>query len=553
MTLRTMFLLLLASLPLPPVWADQPEPKHHGGQLSSTGRTVVEFADNVLARGRDRWSGRNTPLFADGVHVDTWNPVEWHHREGRSIVCNFANQQNFLRTLVGLSNLTGDERYRQAARDATAYMLAHFQAPCGLLVWGEHAFVDLRTLATPNIEDYQPAIVMELSSVLPFYELMWEADPEATARFLRSYWNALLVDGQKLRVTRHTQFGRPMGRVWENPIDPDVPGFRGGWFAIWHLPDSVYAGAFAAQYGGDERALLWAQHLNGRMIGGRHPESGLDKLYVGRADQRDYAGPLRQTRDDDLCYANFAQEIYVNWRLAELAIAELLGDRGQEFRDGAVSGLKSYARHGYDAESNTFRFLKADGTPARERTTVPFTTSGPEGERESYRPDFPFLLSYARAWRMSKDPLLWQTARGIARGNGLGDIGSAAGQAAAVDVQTECHDPFALLAVLEIYRGSGNRQHLDLAHRIAENVVARLYVNGLFLDLVGQRHTRFSALAPLALLQLEAASRGVFDAVPSFIGGHRRGLWGWHGGQAGQARSGERTSDIRLYYSADSQ
>jgi hypothetical protein len=43
-------------------------------------------------------------------------------------------------TLVGLSNLTGDERYRQAARDATAYMLAHFQAPCGLLVWGEHAF-----------------------------------------------------------------------------------------------------------------------------------------------------------------------------------------------------------------------------------------------------------------------------------------------------------------------------------------------------------------------------------------------------------------------------
>ncbi len=41
-----------------------------------------------------------------------------------------------------------------------------------------------------------------------------------------------------------------MGRVWENPIDPDVPGFSGGWFAIWHLPDSVYAGAFAAKYGG---------------------------------------------------------------------------------------------------------------------------------------------------------------------------------------------------------------------------------------------------------------------------------------------------------------
>jgi hypothetical protein len=303
--------------------------------------------------------------------------------------------------------------------------------------------------------------------------------------------------------------------VEKHPIDRDVAGFSGGWFAIWHLPDSVYAGVFAAQYGDDERALLWAQHLNGRVIGGRHPESGLDKRYVGRADLRDYAGPLRQTRDDDLCYANFAQEIYVNWRLAELAIAETLGNRGQEFRDWAVSGLKSYSRHGYDSENNTFRFLKTDGTSARERTTVPFTTSGPEGERESYRADFPFLLSYARAWRMSKDPLLWQAARG----NGLGDIGSVPGQGATVNVQTDCHDPFALLAVLEIYRGSGNRQHLDLAHRIAENVVARLYINGLILDLVGQRHTRFSALAPLALLHLEAASRGAFDAVPPL---HRR-------------------------------
>jgi hypothetical protein len=71
MTLRTMSLLLLASLRVTSVWADQPVPKHYEGQLSSVGRTVVEFADNVLARGRDRWSGRNTPLFADGVHVET--------------------------------------------------------------------------------------------------------------------------------------------------------------------------------------------------------------------------------------------------------------------------------------------------------------------------------------------------------------------------------------------------------------------------------------------------------------------------------------------------
>lgn len=133
---------------------------------------VAEFAGNVLERGRDRWSGRDTPLLADGVNVETWEPVEWRHREGRYVICNFSNQQNLLRTLVGLSNLTGDERYRKAARDATAYMFEHFQAPCGLLYWGEHALVDLRTLTAPQIEDYHATIAIKLSSVLPFYELL---------------------------------------------------------------------------------------------------------------------------------------------------------------------------------------------------------------------------------------------------------------------------------------------------------------------------------------------------------------------------------------------
>lgn len=40
--------------------------------------SVVEsYADRVLEVGRDRWSGEDTPLLADGVHVDTHDPVVW--------------------------------------------------------------------------------------------------------------------------------------------------------------------------------------------------------------------------------------------------------------------------------------------------------------------------------------------------------------------------------------------------------------------------------------------------------------------------------------------
>lgn len=109
-------------------------------------RAVVDFADHALEKGRDRWSGKDTPLFVDGLEVETGEPVPWLRSGRRYAISNLAGQQNFFRALAALSNLTGDERYRQAARDATAYMFEHFHSPCGLLYWGGHTFVDLRTL-----------------------------------------------------------------------------------------------------------------------------------------------------------------------------------------------------------------------------------------------------------------------------------------------------------------------------------------------------------------------------------------------------------------------
>jgi hypothetical protein len=41
-------------------------------------RTVLErFASTVLEHGRDRYGDRATPLFVDGLHVDTLEPVRW--------------------------------------------------------------------------------------------------------------------------------------------------------------------------------------------------------------------------------------------------------------------------------------------------------------------------------------------------------------------------------------------------------------------------------------------------------------------------------------------
>lgn len=77
---------------------------------------VRSYADRVLETGRDRWSGEETPLFADGVHADTHDPAVWRHDGESFVVSNLASQQNLFRTLTAVSVLTGDATYEDAAR-----------------------------------------------------------------------------------------------------------------------------------------------------------------------------------------------------------------------------------------------------------------------------------------------------------------------------------------------------------------------------------------------------------------------------------------------------
>ena len=73
---------------------------------------VKEFYTNVLKDGKSK--SNPTPLLADGINILTKEPVEWIFPNGEKVkISNFANQQNFLRTLVSLSEVTGDMKLIQ--------------------------------------------------------------------------------------------------------------------------------------------------------------------------------------------------------------------------------------------------------------------------------------------------------------------------------------------------------------------------------------------------------------------------------------------------------
>jgi len=104
---------------------------------------VRKFADNVLKYGRDTYGPKHTPLFVDGLNIHTHEPVKWIDPDGTKwVISNLASQQTLLRTLDGLSSITGDTKYRKAAMQAIEYAFEKLRSPNGLFYWGIRAAYD---------------------------------------------------------------------------------------------------------------------------------------------------------------------------------------------------------------------------------------------------------------------------------------------------------------------------------------------------------------------------------------------------------------------------
>ncbi|CCJ71120.1 Periplasmic pectate lyase precursor [Cronobacter condimenti 1330] len=134
-------------------------------QESARLESVKAFADTVFEKAGDRY-GHSVPLLANGVDPRTGKQLEWVFPDGkRAVLSNFSAQQNLMRVLVGLTNLTGDARYKQRAEENVRYYFDHYQDESGLLLWGGHRFVDLRTLEQQGPSEKE--LVHELKTPTP--------------------------------------------------------------------------------------------------------------------------------------------------------------------------------------------------------------------------------------------------------------------------------------------------------------------------------------------------------------------------------------------------
>ncbi|MHC4538871.1 MAG: ankyrin repeat domain-containing protein [Planctomycetota bacterium] len=535
-------IVLITCLVLPGTAAESSDPNRY---LNA----VRTFADNVVKYGRDTYGPKHTPLFVDGLNIHTREPVKWIAANGhRWTLCNLASQQNLFRTLDGLTRITGDPQYKQAAMDAIKYAFENLRGPNGLLYWGNVTAFDVRgdeVFGWRLGKGYAHC----LKANLPYYNLMWEVDPNATKQFIEAFWSAHILDWSNLDMNRWSNYGETIehvGKVWKHEYKGGPVFFensRGGSFLNTGA-DLICAAAWLTKLSGEKESTVWAKRLAHRYVRTRHPKTGISygmytkprwiahksyddvmrKLVPGTVDFLPSDFPWAQYTNPIFREATHGQfmptpGIFVHkpvcyWQ-SQFLVGELLGGEGGEFKQWALEELTAYGKASYRKKHNAYVPILTDGTSLEGYVVRVDGPLGPKGVTLEPLPARPSdYWAYTMAYRVTKDEFMWEMAHSIAKGNGFGDIGAAAEDEPKLNLGTDCSDPYAVLAFLELYRATGKSDFLKIARKVGNNILGTRFHEGFFLVSDKHIYTKFDAIDSLALLHLHLAPTGDTAATP---------------------------------------
>jgi len=521
-------------------------------------RAVCNFADTVLKHGTDSYGDEHTPLFVDGLQVRTLAPVTWRWKDQTWVLSNFASQQPLLRTLDGLTTLTGKERYRQAAEAATRYALKHLTTPNGLLYWGGHLAWDLQ-------EDHpvgQYVDIHELKNHQPYYRLMWRVCPKEARRLMETIWAGHILDWSRLDYNRHASISKPVRPQWDHrfahELEVPFPAQGGNLSFVNVTPPLIHSSVMLAVLDDHEDALAWTRRLLYRWQQAEHPDTGLSggQLSYRKNDRaQDALGHVHPAINEAKIVASYHQtNRYHDLPLVQMQAACTLLEKGGAYADlgrelilWASEDLQAYARYSFDPNAGVFRALLINGTPIQwEKTRTGYYVPDSFAPRH---PDGFILWGYALAYRLTSNEVHWQMVRRLARILSLGDVGEPDGTERVLQFDTDSTDWRCIYALLEIHQARQDPQFLRLASGIARNILKTQTATGLFPRL-GREWARTGDEIPLALLHLAATLAGKGEQVPPAVRDSRFFHCEYHGPleEYQKKRADKRTYDHLVYY-----
>ena len=196
---------------------------------------VYRYADAMLQNGRDTYGPQKSGLFLSAFDRETLAPltiqppapagIRQENRPGPAdgplVGGNPQLDQNLLRLLYFLKEMSGQERYAQAADDELKWFLKNTQSPeTGLLPWGEHLCWNVMSdevacgLAEPLHEFARPWML---------WGRCFELAPEESKRFALGLWNSHIADHNSGAFNPHADFYK--GPAETSPESPRQAGF----------------------------------------------------------------------------------------------------------------------------------------------------------------------------------------------------------------------------------------------------------------------------------------------------------------------------------------
>ena len=484
---------------------------------------VREFADNVLKYGRDTYGSKHTPLFVDGLNVHTHEPVKWISKDGEKwILSNLASQQNLFRTLDGLSKITGDQKYRQAAVDAIKYAFDNLRSTNGLLYWGQAVAYDAKGDDICGFERRIHCLKLDY----PYYELMWEVSPETTKRLIEACWSAHVIDWSNLDMDRIGYYEDVLEQPWKHEYKPG-PGFfksKHPWAMANYATGSslVQAGGILYKLSGQEQPIAWSKRLIKRFVDTRNPKTGISAivynnswLRLGDDLQEQFSDPYTAIfpyNPFKYRYRLYPEDIQPHPWISIILVGKMLGNEGKEFTQWALEELAAWGKISYRKKDNSFVPLLTDGTNLEGY----LWKEGPIGLNvaEAFPAGPSYFWLYSIAHCTTGDDFMWKMLRDIALGNGFGNIGRTPAHAPQLQIDSSCSHSYAIFGFFELHAKTDKSQYLEMARRIGDNILTNQFYKGFFVPTKRHIYTRFDSFKPIALLRLHAALKPTKESVP---------------------------------------
>ena len=201
---------------------------------------VRRYADFMVERGRDTYGPQKSGLFLSALDRTTLSPLKVRpsppggirrgDRPGRPWTSmNGANphlDQNLLRVLYTLSEITSDARYAKAADEELTWFFKNTMSPkTSLFPWGEHLSWDVMFDQPISGGD---EMMHEFARPWVLWERSFSLAPEACTKFALGLWEHQIANQKTGGFDRHAPY-------WEHgPVDgKDFPRHAGFYIGTW--------------------------------------------------------------------------------------------------------------------------------------------------------------------------------------------------------------------------------------------------------------------------------------------------------------------------------